>query len=250
MGYNSCCGYCGSTCGCTCGRKTVLQQSASSCCNTGTSSKFCKEPWPYLTSNFTVPAANVAVEITVSDSSKLYLGQGIQIGTFYYQITEITDSRTIQIMHDGTATPGTSVTAINAAYGCYTYPIYYVGIVELTYETEEIEGVDSSFDPVADSVVDPTLVFTYGYLGPNKIQFNMELELEIANTPEFIEIPLPEAASEPSAAFSAVLITSAEVPSPLIAYKRADTLIVGPGAGTNFSNATGLTILVSGEYGV
>lgn len=248
MGY----GYCGSCYSndCNCGRQTVLQQSVSSCCSTGSSAKFCKEAFPYLTANFTVPEANTDVEVKVSDSAKLYVGQGIQISDGYYQITEITDSKTISIQHDGTATPGTVVTAISGAYGCYSYPIYYVGIVEITYTTEDIEGVDSSFAPVVSSIVGPELVFTYGYLGPDKIQFNMALELEIANTPEFIEIPLPEAGSEPSAAFSAVLITSAEVPSPLIAYKRSASLIVGPGAGTNFSNATGLTILVSGKYGV
>ncbi len=219
MGYNSgWCTYCNSSCsntlGCGCGRKTVLQQSASSCCSTGTSSKFCKEPLSYLTSNFTVPVANTAVEITVGDSSKLYVGQGIQIGTFYYQVTEITDSKTIQIMHDGTATAGTTVTAISAAYGCYSYPIYYVGIVELTYTTEDIEGVDASFAPVASSIVDPALAFTYGYLGPNKIQFNMALELEIANAPEFIEILLPEAGSEPTAVFSVGIVNSSAKQTP------------------------------------
>lgn len=189
------------------------------------------------------------MQIKVSNSSKLYVGQGIQIGEFYFQVTEIENATTIKIAHNGTATPGANLNAINTAYGCYQNPIYYVGLVELTYEPAEIVGVDAAFDPVADSIVDPTVEFTYGYLGPDKIQFNLQLECEIDNTPEFIEIELPNAQATPEAVFSAVLIIS-DVPSPLVAYKRGTTLIVGPGSGTNFTDGTGRTIKVSGEYGV
>jgi len=247
------CGSCGcsNSCSCSCGRKTVLQQSVSSCGSCSTGTKFCKEPVVYLTSNFIVLAAGTEVEIKVSNSAKLYQGQGIQIGTYYFQITEIVDSTTIKITHNGTATPGGNLTAINATYGCYQYPIYYVGIVELDYvlEAEDIVGVDAAFAPVADSIVDPEIDFTYGYLGPNKIQFNMALSVEIANTPEFIEIELPNADTTPTAAFSAVMDISG-VPSPLVAYKRGTTLIVGPGSGTNFTDGAGSTIWVSGEYGL
>lgn len=253
MGYSryGWCGSCGcNSCDCSCGRKTVLQQSYPSCSSSSSGTKFCTEPLSYLTSNLIVLAAGTAMEIKVADSSKLYAGQGIQIGTYYFQVLEIIDSTTVSITFKDTATPGGNLTAINALYGCYQYPIYYVGIVELDYTPEEIIGVDSAFAEVADSVVDPEITyFTYGYLGPNKIQFNLEFVCEIANTPDFIEIELPNADTIPVAAFSAILDV-AGVPSPLVAYKRGTTLIVGPGAGTPFTDAPSNTILVSGEYGL
>ena len=244
------CGTCGyNSCNCSCGRKTVMQQSAASCCNTSAGTRFCKEPVVYVTGDFTVPAANVEVEISVSSSAKLYLGQGISIGGEYFKITEIVDSLTIKAAHDGTATPATVIKAMSPTYGCYQYPIYYVGEVELIFEPDYLEGVDQSFDEVTDSVIDPEVSFTYGYLGPNKIQFNLEIQCEIDNTPHFVEVALPEAGTSPLAAFSAVLIISG-VPYPLVAYKRGAKLIVGPGSTTAFTDGAGRTILVSGEYGV
>jgi len=251
MYYNS--GWCNTcscnSCDCTCGRKTVLQQSKAACCNSTSGRRFCKEPIVYLTSNFTIPAANVEVEVSVSDATRVYKGQGIQISTYYFQVTEIVDARTIKIAHNGSATPAAVITAVSATYGCFQYPIYFVGIVEIAYTADDIIGVDASFVEVADSVVDPVLSYTYGYLGPDKIQFNLEITAEIANTPEFIEIPLPDAASTPGAVFSAVIIDSS-VPEKAIAYKRGSNLIVGPGNGTNFANDTGVVIQVSGSYGV
>jgi len=252
MGYNS--GWCNScncsSCDCCCGRKTVLQQSVSSCCgSSSTGVKFCKEPITFLTSNFIVLDANTQVQIKVSNSARLYVGQGIQIGDSYFQVTEIENTTTIKIAHNGTATPGANFTAINATYGCYQYPIFYPGIVELAYEPTEVAGLDAAFAEIADSVVDPVTEFTYGYLGPNKIQFNLEITCEIANTPEFISVTLPNAELTPEAVFSAVLI-DADVPSPLVAYKKDYLLIIGPGSGTAFTNGTDLIIKVSGEYGV
>lgn len=249
--YNSSwCGSCGcNSCDCSCGRKTVIQQSASSCCNTSAGTRFCKEPLPYVTANFTIPVANESVEVKVSNSTKLYEGEGIQIGDGFFQITGIVDSTTINIAHDGTATPGLAITAINAAYGCYTYPIYYVGLVELSYTPEDVEGVDSDLDPISDSVIDPEVVFTYGYLGPNKIQFNLEITCEIANTPDFVSVPLPNASSEPTAAFSADIYFSG-TPNPAVSWKQGSGLIVGLGGGTTFSDGANTIIKVSGAYGV
>jgi len=250
-GYNS--GWCGScgcnSCDCACGRKTVIQQSSSSCCNTSAGTRFCKEPWPYLTGNFTIPVANEEVEVKVSNSTKLYEGEGIRIGDGFFQIKEIVDSTTIIISHDGTATPGLAITAINAAYGCYTYPIYYVGIVELSYTPDAVEGLDTDLDPIADSVIDPEVVFTYGYLGPNKIQFNFEVDCEIDNVPHFLSVPLPNASSEPSAAFSAYIYLSG-VPYPAVAWKQGADLVVGLGSGTSYPNEEGVVVKVSGSYGV
>lgn len=237
---------CGS-CGCSCGRKTVLQQSKSSCCNSSSGTKFCKETQVYLTSNFTVPNANIDVEITVSDSSKLYFGQGIQISTFYFQITEIVDSRTIKIAHNGTATAGTIITAINATYGCYNYPIYYVGIVEIAYDTDEVEGVDGDLEPIEDSISDVVFSFTYGYLGPNKIQFNLSMSFTIPSDPipTYLRIPLPDAESEISAVFSAIGSESGNYYD-LIAFKDDIYLYIG---GPSFENGA-QSAKVSGEYGV
>ncbi len=191
---SGCCSSCNSG-SCSCGRKTVIQQSSSSCCNSSSGSKFCKEPVIYVTGNFVVPAAGVEVEVDVSNSSKLYVGQGIKIGDGYFQITEIVDSVTIKVKHNGSATANTTITAISPTYGCYQYPIYYVGIVEIDYavDTADIVGLDGSYEEVADSIVDPVISYTYGYLGPDKIQFNIELTTEIANTPDFIQIPLVNA---------------------------------------------------------
>ncbi len=246
------CGSCGcNSCDCSCGRKTVLQQSVPSCGGSSSLTKFCKEPVIYLTSNIIVLAAGTEIEIKVSNATKLYQGEGIQIGTYYFQITEIVDSTTIKITHNGTATPGANLTAINANYGCYQYPIYYVGVVELDYVLEDgdIVALDASGDPIADSVIDPTIVYTYGYLGPNKIEFNLEITTEIANTPNFLEIPLPEADASPSGTFSAIMIIAGVV-TPLVAYKSATKLLVGPGGATQFSDGTGIIIQVSGVYGL
>ncbi len=252
-GYNSgFCSYCNcSSCDCSCGRKTVLQQSVTSCCNTSAGTRFCKEPLAFLTDNFTILGAGVEVEVKVSNSSKLYEGEGIQIGDGYFQIVSITDSTTIVITHNGTATPNLAVTAINAAYGCYNYPIYYVGIVELDYavDTDNIEGLDGSFEVIDDSIVDPVISYTYGYLGPYKIQFNLELTLTTANTPFFISIPLPNASAEPSAAFSSVITVVGDAPYKSVCYKDGTNLIVGFGEGTSLPNDN-IVIQASGEYGV
>lgn len=240
---------CGGNCSCSCGRQTVLQQSKSSCCNTSNGTKFCKEPLVYVTSNFTVPAVNNPLEIKVSDSSKLFIGEGIKIGSGYFQIIDIADSRTITIIHSGTATPGIVITALNPSYGCYAYPIYFAGLVEIDYTTEEIAGLDASYAVVADSVIDPVLTATYGYLGPDKISFNIYLFLEIDNTPDFVSLPLPNADFSTSAAFSVTIVESG-VPITGIAFKQGTDLIVGLGAGTPFSNVSGTIIRVSGEYGV
>ena len=109
------------SCDCSCGRKTVLQQSAGSCCTSGASANFCKEPIPYVTANFTVPVANVAVEVEVSDSAKLYVGQGVRIGTYYFQVTSIVDSRHVELTHNGTATPGAVMYAKSTASVSYTH---------------------------------------------------------------------------------------------------------------------------------
>lgn len=241
---------CGGGCDCNCGRKTVLQQSVS-CGSRNSSSRFCTEPLAYLTSNIIVLAAGAPIEIKVSNSSKLYKGEGIQIGDYYFQILEIIDSKTVSITHNGTATPGANITAINAAYGCYQYPIYYVGIVELAYEPEttDIEGLDASFDPVSDSIIDPVLVFTYGYLGPKKIQFNMELTLEMDMAPDFVSIPLPDAESTLGATFSGV-ITTAGGPFAAVAFKQGLNLLVGLGGGSPYPTEAGIVIQVSGEYAI
>jgi hypothetical protein len=241
---------CGS-CSCSCGRKTVLQQSKSSCCNNSSGTRFCKEPVIYVTGNFVVPAANIEVEVSVSNSSRLYVGQGIQIGDGYFQVTEIVDSTTVNLKHNGTATPNTTITAVSPTYACYSYPIYYVGIVELEYDvdTDEITGIDAAYAPVADSVVDPVVSYSYGYLGPDKVHVDIELTAEIANTPEFISIPLPAATSQPKAAFSAYIMIS-DVPTALVAFKDGTNLIVGYGGGTNFTDGTDRTIIVSGEYSI
>lgn len=245
------CGSCGcsNNCSCSCGRKTVLQQSVPSCGSKSAGSKFCYEPIVYLTSNFIVLSAGEEIQIKVSNSSKLYVGQGIQIGTFYFQVTEIEDQTTIKITHDGLATPGANLNAINVTYGCYNYPIYYVGIVELSYVTNEITGVDVNYAPVANSVIDPDVTYTYGYLGPKKIQINLQIECEIDNTPEFVQVPLPFAEAQIPAVFSACIV-EAGVPKVALAFKSGTNLIVGLGGGTNFTDGSGTIIKVSGEYGV
>lgn len=241
---------CGS-CSCSCGRKTVIQQSKSSCCNTSTGTRFCKESVLYVTANFVVPADNVEVEVSVSSSAKLYVGQGIQIGEGYFQVTEIVDSTTVKIAHNGTAVPNTNVTAVSPTYGCYQYPIYFVGLVEVGYEVSEdnIEGLDASYEEVASSVIDPVISYTYGYQGPNKVEINVELICEIDNTPEFISLPLPAASSNPIGVFSAYIVISG-VPTPLVAFKYGDRLVVGYGNGTNFTDGVDRSIYVSGSYGV
>ncbi len=243
------CGYCNcNSCDCSCGRKTVIQQSKSSCCNTTTGTRFCKEPLVYVTGDFTVPAANVPVEITVSDSSKLYEGQGIQIGTGYFQIREIVDSKTISIAHNGLATVATVITAINPTYGCYTYPIYYVGYVDIL-TTPSVIGVDEDYEEVDDSVIDAEVYLTFGYIGPNTVKFHLSVSAEIANAPDFLQVELPKDTGSASVqgVFSCIIDNGSGF-IPAVAYIQNNLITFGLGGGTALSNGTDRKFEVSGVY--
>lgn len=232
---------------CTCGRKTVLQQSVSGCCTSGATANFCKEPIAYVTTNFTVPVANVEVDIEVSNSTSLYIGQGIKIGSYYFQITTITDAKNIGITHNGLATVGAVMLAKSTAYGCYALPIYYAGIVQIAFTTADIEGVDENLDPVEGALSDSVLAITYGYLGPKKIQFNLELSVNINSAIYYIQLPLPNATSQPNAAFSGY-ISLTGVYATIMALKDNTNILIGPGGveGTYEGGAT--TLIVNGEY--
>jgi hypothetical protein len=141
-------------CGCGC-NSNIAYGYNKSCTKQSSGIYFCKEPLCYVKANFVTPAVDVVLEIEVTDSSRLMLWQGIQIGTGYFQIVAIDDANNISIAHSGTATAGLQITAIHPTYGCYQYPITFVGDVPLNW-TPTLVGW---------STVPPTAAYRYSVNG-------------------------------------------------------------------------------------
>jgi len=119
-------------CGCGC-NSNVSYGNNNSCSKQYAGIYFCKDPVCYVKTTFIVPIADVTIDIEVTDSSRLYKGEGIQIGTGYFQIVAIADANNISIAHSGTASPGLTIVAIQPTYGCYQYPILFVGGIWLPW---------------------------------------------------------------------------------------------------------------------
>jgi len=227
------CNRCGS-CNCSCNRN-ISFGSNSRCCQTSSRVNACDDPVVYVKTNFIVLADNVILEIEVTDSSLLYEGEGIRIGDGYFQIAEIIDSTTISIVQNGTATPGLQITAVHPSYGCYQYPILYVGAVDQLI-VPEIAGLDSSFVVVGDSLDDPTMQMTYSYLGPKKVEFEFECDVDITDTITYlqIDVPVEVEAGAPQATFSAMIDNGTGF-GPAIAYRRNQTIVIAINAALELS---------------
>lgn len=197
---------CSSNCNCGC-NKNISYGCNSSCNQSYSGVYFCKDPICYVKSDFVIPAANVAINIEVTDSSRLYVGAGIQIGTGYFQVTAITDTNNISIAHNGTATPNLQLTAIQPSYGCYQYPITLVGKVSLL-KTPTVVALNDAMSATIDALSNITVqVLTYGYLGPKTVQFEAELNCDTINTLYWVgfSLPVTPASGSPLPAFSGFL---------------------------------------------
>ena len=240
-----------SRCGCGCGscNKNISYGHNKSCNKAYAGIYFCKDPLSYVKANFIVPADNVILEIEVTDSSRLYVGEGIQIGTGYFQVIAIEDATNISIAQNGTATVGLQITAIHPSYGCYQYPMLYVGAVDRLIAPTVI-GVDSSFAEVADSVLSQVTQLTFSYLGPYKVEFEFELSCTIDNAPQYVEVELPVAvgAGAPQATFS-VMVDDGSGFAPAIAYRDSTTtFVIGIDAATALSDGADRVFRVTGIY--
>lgn len=240
---------CNSYCDCGCNKN--ISYGCNKTCNQSYSGiYFCKDPFCYVKTNFVMPDDNVVLEIEVTDSDLLYVGQGVRIGAGFVQIAAIEDSTNISIVHNGTATPNLQITAVQPSYGCYQYPLIPVGAVDqLIIPT--IAGLDGSFVVVVGAISDPVAQLTYGYNGPAEVEFEVEIVTEIANTPRYIEVQLPVAviSGAPNATFSAMIDDGAGF-VPAIAYRRGNTVVIALDAATDLSDGSDRKFRVSGVYGL
>lgn len=237
-----------SGCGCGCGCSSNVSYGRNrSCSKQYAGIYFCKDPLCYVKTSFVTPADNVVIEIEVTDSSRLYVGQGIQIGTGYFQITDIADVNNISIAQNGTAPVALTIVAVQPTYGCYQYPILFVGAIDLLIDPT-VAGVNSSFVEVASSLVSPTDQLTYSYESPTKVSLEFQMDCTIANTPRYVQVDLPVAVEvgAPEATFAAIIDNGAGY-VPAIAYRRSDTLVIALNAATNLSNGAS-KFRVSGTY--
>lgn len=213
----------------------------------------CKYHYPSLKGNMVIPAANVTVDVRVTSTVNMYVGQGISIGDHKFQIVEIVDGENIVLKHDGQATPNNTLIAIHPVYACYQYPIVPVGKVSLLSNPSLI-GLDASFAAV--TAFSPTVnVLHYGYLGPKHIQFEAEVITDVADTPHWLGVSLPIAPAgiNPLPAFSGVLDYGAGLisgPSLLAGGLFTDYAIIGRGGGATLPDNTGSRFLISGTYEV
>lgn len=241
MGCNNC------NCGCN---KNISYGCNKSCNQAYSGIYFCKDPICYVKVNFIMPADNVILDIEVTDSSKLYVGQGVRIGDGFVQIAAIEDTNNISIVHNGTATPNLQITAVQPSYGCYQYPMLPVGAIDHLIDPDVV-GLDASFVESAGYIVSPTQQLTYGYNSPTKVEFEFEMDCTIANAPRYIQVDLPVVvvSGAPQATFAAMIDNGSGF-VPAIAYRRNDTCIIAINAATNMSNGSARKFRVSGVYDI
>lgn len=211
----------------------------------------CNPVTPVVKANFTVPPANTPVTIAVSSSANLYKGQGVQIGTGYFQITDIVNSTSISISHDGDGlAEGLSVVAIHPQYGCYQYPILPVGKVTLT-QTPTLAGYEADGTTAVGSSVTPTSrSLSYGYLGPKTVQYNVNLVVTVASGPVWLSVGLPVAEGEDVLNHTAagLLYDGADWLPLLVRVLDGSSILLGMIDGSAFTNGAGRIVRVSGSY--
>lgn len=152
----------------------------------------CSPHFPALKGNFVVPAANVSIQIVVTDTSPFYVGQGIKIGPAYFQIVDILSSSTLEVRHNGLATVGLSMTATHPSQGCYQYPITPAGSVKLQ-KLVTVKGYDNSFNVISSAfTITGTNLLVHGNLSPKTIEYNAEVVGTFANSPTRLGIVLPK----------------------------------------------------------
>lgn len=218
---------------------------------------------PYLSGitvvikDFTVPAKNTDVDVTVSSTEPFYVGQGIKIGRVYYQITKITDANTFTLRHNGLgATPGNLVVAINPMSRCFQYQVYDANKVTLIPDNITIGGLDangSGNGSVNTPIIDISL---FGYTGIRSVEFELSFfAASVSAAAYFISVTLPAYTTHN---IQASLISgsvyyregvSARVDVPLI-WRQGDTARFGPGGGVAFPSLSNVLFYASFQYEV
>lgn len=212
----------------------------------------CVPHFPVLKSDFTVPGANSSFIVSVSDTTSLYLGQGIRLGPISFQVTDILSSTSVELKHNGLgATEGLSIVAVHPAYGCYQYPITPAGFVPLE-KTPNTAGYASNASTVVGSAFTQSGAnrLSYGYLGPGTIHYDYNLQGTIANSPIWIGVTLPKPVR-----------TDAATHVPVASYFNGSTwanlitrvlgihaVLVGKEDGSAFASGGGILINISGNY--
>jgi hypothetical protein len=211
----------------------------------------CSPAVPILKSNFTVPAANTSVVLKVSDTSMLYVGEGIKIGPGYFQIVDILSSDSIEAQHNGmNTTVGLSMVATHPSQGCSQYPITPAGVVSLQI-TPTVKGRAANGTVVNNSVTltGSSNYLSYGFSGPRRLVMDISIEATIANSPYGLSISLPKTSktSNPAIpAFSAsfydgtkwIVLATVLASSDLFLWKPDNTVIT----------SASVILRVSGSY--
>lgn len=83
--------------------------------------------YPYVAVDFTVPAANDCIPITVSNVNGLVAGKSVQIDGCLYTLSAILGATLIEVCNTGAAIPGTVVYALDGAGNCIT-PVVLIDV--------------------------------------------------------------------------------------------------------------------------
>lgn len=215
----------------------------------------CRPHFPVLRKNYIEPAPRSPVIVELSDTQHLYIGQGILLGTTYYQITNIIDSLKVELQHnDLGATPGNLIVALHPEYGCFQQLVIPVGKVVIDTATA-YAGLNAAGDTaIGGAIVQANInQIAYGYTGPTTVDFQAQITVQTANTPNWIAMALPVAARAtiPFPAFAAFMDIGAG-PVPAVAKLGVSSfqnhLIVGPGGGATIPDGSARVFSVSGKY--
>lgn len=175
---------CRSGCNCRSCNSNISYGYNKSCSKTYAGVNFCKDPFSYVKESFVIPAIGTILEIVVTDSSRLYVGQGIGIGGNYFYVAAIEDTNNISIFHNGNADVGLQITALNPAYGCYNYPILFAVPGWGDWEPE--------FSSDSGSFTETARLFAR-YLTINDILFfQIDTRGTVVGTPTFLEFTPPD----------------------------------------------------------
>lgn len=82
----------------------------------------------YLTSDFTAPEVGECVAITVTATNGLVVGQTIQIGSYTYSISTVSDETNIVICNTGAGYPGGTPITAQDSFGRYIYQIIVLAV--------------------------------------------------------------------------------------------------------------------------
>lgn len=213
----------------------------------------CSPHFPAVRANFVAPSLNAEVNVQVTDSSPLYVGMGIKIGSGYYQVTDILSAVVIKIKNGGAGiTAGTLVVAREPVVGCYQYPIRPIGIVMINYDPSVL-GFSSDYETViSNSYTASQTNARVGYHGFRTVQIDLEFDGITASNPYLIGVELP-ISRDPN--HDAALVTYVTDGGPELAgYSLfgvgayADYLMIGKTGLVQFGNGSSRKVRVSGTY--